>query len=760
MTIMREQSDQPVRAFGRTFAALLLGLAVTLLLPVQAETPNGERASDVRILIDISGSMRDTDPQNRRTPSLNLLIDAIPEDATAGIWSFGRYVNLLVPHDPVTGAWRALAQSRVGSLQAIAQQTNLGAALDDAAYDFGYSSYQPPTDVILITDGQVDIAPNISVNRVERDRILDTVIPRFAAAGARIHTLALGDAADAGLLEQMASRTGGVFAQVREPADMQSFIVRVLSDLSPGNELPFDGREFTVDEQVTELTALVIHEEGRVELLRPDETLTSAVNPAEQRWREGAGYTLITIDDPMSGRWQVLGDISEESRIQVVSDVNLFWIHPAGTIVLREQPLSLELGVADASGQTIPSGLVEVLNPVLRINGEPVDGLRWDGRQLRAQVPNFYGDADINIDVTLDGGTFQRQIRKTVVNRPALLSEVLLNQETVQWRLYPADRSLEFDQVRLNARIDGPSSSVNALQQHPTGYFYLDVPGNLANGEYSLTLTGDARINSRTVSSFGVAPVTLTLPLSANMPRILNPEALPAESVMEPEAAFVKEPMPEFAEISAQAPVEPATPAEPEPEPAAAAPAQSEPIPWIRYVLFSLPGLLILIGFFLVYRRLDQRGKGETEDLLAEDRGMADEALAELDNLDMSSELDETSLDIADDNNAYQRPTNDQDAPLIDDVFEVDEPEPSPPDRTEAPRVSMEDSLDTRSLDEEKDIWGDLDGNDDSLDSLDADDDDDLFDISNLEDGLSDLENLNLDEDDPFKDEDDDTPKR
>jgi Mg-chelatase subunit ChlD len=752
MSIMREQSGQQSRAFGRTIAALVLGLAVTIFLPVQAEAPAGARTSDVRILIDISGSMRDTDPQNRRTPSLNLLIDAIPEDATAGIWSFGRYVNLLVPHDPVTGAWRALAQSRVGSLQAIAQRTNLGAALDGAAYDFGYSSYQPPTDVILITDGQVDIAPNVSVNRVERDRILDTVIPRFAAAGARIHTLALGNAADAGLLEQMASQTGGVFAQVREPADMQSFIVRVLSDLSPGNELPFDGREFAVDEQVTELTALVIHEQGQVELLQPDETLTSADDPAEQRWRKGEGYTLITIDDPMAGRWQVLGDISDESRIQVVSDVNLFWIHPTGSVVLRGQPLDLELGVADASGQAIPGALVEVLAPTLRINGELVDGLRWDGRQLRAQVPNRYGDADIEIDVTLDSGTFQRQIRKTVENRPALLSEVLVTDRGIQWRLYPSNRALEFDQVRLNARIDGPASSVNALQLHPTGYFYLDLPDNLPNGDYSLTLTGDARINGRTVTSFGVAPVTLTLPVPAIMPRILNPDALPAEPVMEPETAFVKEPMPEFAEISAQTPVEPA--------PVVEAPIESEPIPWIRYLLFSLPGLLILFGFFLIYRRLDQRSKGETEDLLAEDRGMADEAMTELEGLDISSDLDETNLDDGGDDNAYQRPTNDQEAPMIDDVFEVEEPEPSPPERTEAPRVSMEDSLDTRSLDEEKDVWGDLDSEGDSLDSLDAGEDDDLFDISNLEDGLSDLENLNLDEDDPFRDEDDDTPQR
>lgn len=761
---MLGQSGWP-RLTGARVLGVVLGLMLASLIPTQAETPPEAAATDVRILIDISGSMRDTDPQNRRTPAINLLIDAIPDDATAGIWSFGRYVNLLMPHDPVTADWRAQARARVNELRAIAQRTNLGAALDDAAYDFGFSTYSPPTDVILITDGQVDIAPNTDVNRVERDRILDTVIPRFTAAGARIHTLALGDAADAGLLEQMARQTGGVFAEVRQPAEMQSFIVQVLNSVRPGNELPFDGREFTVDDQVTELTALVMHDDGLVQLRQPDGTLNSVSTPGQQRWQAGQGYTLVTIGNPQAGRWEVLGDINDDSRIQVVSDINLYWTHPAGSVVLRDQPLVLELGVADAAGDVVPDALIDVMMPELRINGSRIDGLRWDGRQLKAQVPNGYGSADIELEVTLDGGTFQRQIRKTIVNRPALLSELLVAERGLQWRLYPADRGLAFEQVELTAQIQGPVNRDSALQTHASGYFYFDLPGDLPNGDYTLALIGDAEVNGRSVTDFGVAPISLTLPLAADWPRIFNPEALPAEPMAMPEpepesgAAFIKEPMPEFEEISAQTPIA-MNPTEP--ERMAEEPVRSEPFPWLRYLLFSLPGLLVLVAFFLIYRRLDQRSKGEAEDLLAEDQGLADEALSELDDLELTAGLDDASMDEGMGGNPATS-TDDQDAPVIDDVFEADELEPSPPERTEAPRVGMEDSLDTRALDE--DVWGELDSDADPLDDLDAGEDDDLFDISNLEDGLSDLENLNLDEDDPFKDDafdgtEDDEPKR
>ncbi|MEX2333424.1 MAG: hypothetical protein WD600_04145, partial [Pseudohongiella sp.] len=78
------------RQTGARVLGVVLGLMFASLIPTQAETPPDAAATDVRILIDISGSMRDTDPQNRRTPAINLLIDAIPDDAIAGIWSFGR----------------------------------------------------------------------------------------------------------------------------------------------------------------------------------------------------------------------------------------------------------------------------------------------------------------------------------------------------------------------------------------------------------------------------------------------------------------------------------------------------------------------------------------------------------------------------------------------------------------------------------------------------------------------------------------------
>ena len=753
---------RPLARSGFSYRQLFwLVIGGLLALTLRAETPS-TAATDVRILVDISGSMVETDPQNRRTPALNLLVDSLPEGSRAGIWSFGRFVNLLVDHDTVDADWRTTARSRLQALRPIAQRTNLGAALDDAAYDFGYSTYDPPTDVILITDGRVDIAPNEGVNRIERDRILNTVIPRFAQAGARIHTLALTDAADAGLLEQMSLRTDGTFERVESANDIRDFILSVLNRVQPGNELPLSDSGFEVDSQVSEVTALVLHDSGQIGLRSPGGQVTHALNPGRQQWRVGDGYTLVTVNEPERGRWEIEGAVESGSRISVVSDLNLRWQQPEGAVVVRNQPLLIELRAVDQNGRAVDSALTDIMDPSLSIQGQNVPTMRWHGDTLRAQVPNRYDEGPLDLEVRVDAGTFQRLVRRTVQNRPALSSEVLVVDQGYQWRLYPSHRDLNVEGNQLEADISGPNGNrTQAFQQHPTGYYYINLTADQPDGDYRLSAEGRLTINGRPLSSLGVAPVTLSLPIRADQARIMDFDAAPMpdepgtaeESQTQMSEPYVKEPMPEFEEITAQiTATEPSAPAPEQDAPETPVVEDNGPN-WVTYLLYSLPGLLILIGFFLGYRLLEKRGKtrepGETAEPGTDAKGQAfeEEELQDIEDLDLAAGVTADSEDSGD----WKSGEASKEAPLVDEV--VDDEAPPPPDNTEAPRADMEDSLDTSLLDQED--WGELDPTGDENDP-----DDDLFDISNIDDSLSDLEDLSLDEDeDPFAsllDEDED----
>ncbi len=89
-------------------------LVLALLMPMrQVFAATTEPVSDIRILIDVSGSMKKNDPNNLRAPALRLLVGLLPNDAMAGTWTFGKYVNMLVPFRNVNAAWNKQAEIRL-----------------------------------------------------------------------------------------------------------------------------------------------------------------------------------------------------------------------------------------------------------------------------------------------------------------------------------------------------------------------------------------------------------------------------------------------------------------------------------------------------------------------------------------------------------------------------------------------------------------------------------------------------------------------
>jgi hypothetical protein len=108
---------------------------------------------DVRVVIDISGSMKQNDPHNLRKPAYEMLIPLFPKNAKAGVWTFGEGVDVMVPLQSISEGWRALAMSRASKITSTSLYTNIPDALERATAN-PESGYR--TSVILLTDGMVD----------------------------------------------------------------------------------------------------------------------------------------------------------------------------------------------------------------------------------------------------------------------------------------------------------------------------------------------------------------------------------------------------------------------------------------------------------------------------------------------------------------------------------------------------------------------------------------------------------------------------
>jgi Mg-chelatase subunit ChlD len=202
-------TDRMKRRSIAPWLALLLLLIATAGVRGDAGLSDGLKP-DVRLLIDISGSMKDSDPENLRAPALDLIVRLLPEGSKAGVWSFGHEVELLVEHRVVDSSWRKNAAQAVAEIDNSGLLTNIPAALEAALYDFDRLDPTYRTSIILLTDGKVDISESPMTNAIAARLLLATQAPALGAAGIPVHTIALSDEADWAFLTSLAKATGGI----------------------------------------------------------------------------------------------------------------------------------------------------------------------------------------------------------------------------------------------------------------------------------------------------------------------------------------------------------------------------------------------------------------------------------------------------------------------------------------------------------------------------------------------------------------------
>lgn len=103
--------------------------------------------------------------------------------------------------------------------------------------------------------------------------------------------------------------------------------LRVLDQLPTKNQIPLLDNRFRIDDNVESITLVFFRRQGTasVVLVRPDGSKVYYNTAKEHniRWHDATTYDLIEINHPMPGPWQALGRILPESRVLVLTDVQL-----------------------------------------------------------------------------------------------------------------------------------------------------------------------------------------------------------------------------------------------------------------------------------------------------------------------------------------------------------------------------------------------------------------------------------------------------
>ncbi|MBE0363396.1 hypothetical protein PULV_a0825 [Pseudoalteromonas ulvae UL12] len=126
------------------------------------------------------------------------------------------------------------------------------------------------------------------------------------------------------------------------------------------NEIKLLNNRFRIDHEVDEITLLFFRKRGSapVILIRPDGSKMYATQAkelgGEYEWYDDLTYDIIKIKQPMPGPWQAVGDILSESRILILTDIELE-VDPLPPLMFKGETIKLT-GRLTNGGEPITAG--------------------------------------------------------------------------------------------------------------------------------------------------------------------------------------------------------------------------------------------------------------------------------------------------------------------------------------------------------------------------------------------------------------------
>lgn len=437
----------------------------------QIVVDDSQSVPDVRVLIDISGSMKQNDPQNLRKPALELLVQLFPAGTKAGVWSFGQWVNMLVNHQVVDESWRQAAMPQAAKINSVALHTNIPAALEKATDDLAQLDPAYKTSLILLTDGMVDVSRDSAENQRARQKIIDEILPRLRAAGVTVHTVALSQNADRDLMEKLAIQTGGLAAVAETAEDLTEIFLQAFDAAAPAEELPIEGNQFLVDSSVEEFTALIFRREGTAAavLTAPDKKRYSAAQHGpDVNWYSQGNYELVTVKRPYEGQWLIEAELEPNSRVTVVSNLSLVVSRLSKSLFLGDAH-QLKAQLQEQQKPVVDENFLKLLDVDLLVSRRE-DGKGWQRSLSLAEDSSagYISSLDMldrpgvyDVSVKVDGKTFQREQRQTIQLRQSFaITELSSDNE-------PPSHSLII--TKINPELDSSSLKWVALIRKPDG---------------------------------------------------------------------------------------------------------------------------------------------------------------------------------------------------------------------------------------------------------------------------------------------------
>ena len=315
------------------FVVFSLGLFTFTVAAYSAE-PNPPSASavesrqsedsgtDIVLLMDSSGSMKQTDPKNYRKDSARLFISLLGIDDNIGIISFGDSAKTLIP---LTANSRNNRQAFIKAISRITSKeltTDITGAVKKGVEELKASKRKNRV-LIIMSDGKIDLGdPAKGKSSLEE---LQKLLPDIKKSGIRLYSIAFSDLSDQKLLADMAEKTGGFFRYAAADKDIHLMFASIFEKIKSPDSVALEGDAFSIDKDVSEVVLLITKQPGTATvLLAPSgKKIVQGEWAKNVQWYSSSIFEMITIREPMTGRWKVRLSSRLGNKIFVLTNLKL-----------------------------------------------------------------------------------------------------------------------------------------------------------------------------------------------------------------------------------------------------------------------------------------------------------------------------------------------------------------------------------------------------------------------------------------------------
>ena len=426
-------------AFAKRVFAALMVCALLLTVPVTRVSAQNDRPKNrfnVAIVLDASGSMRNTDPNGYRYEAIGQFTGLLAQSGNVlgGVVFHDGVEAELAPTLITNQAGKDAVTDMLESVPSNDGWTNTGAGLSRAV-EMLKANGDPnlPSVVVFLSDGNTDMGEE-EATQASLDLKADA-IQAAREADIAIYSVCLNanNSADVTEMQQIADATGGVFEEVAKAEDLQDVFntfynliygtstIKLVDEVFPDSgylettfEIPGLG--------VEEVNIIIYGNTTKKSLVRPDgtESQTTVV--------EADTFSMLKLTDVVPGTWTLIteGVPGDSIKINMVYNTDLgvdvtvtpgFDVEPTENVTITAKLKGTE-AEATASEQYIGySAKLEILDGY----GDPLETVDMNVVGDHFEVQRTFDEGTYYYIVTVTGNHIQKTSEKIgpLVSAPA-----------------------------------------------------------------------------------------------------------------------------------------------------------------------------------------------------------------------------------------------------------------------------------------------------------------------------------------------------